>query len=373
MAGGAVSGRAPALGAAGMVAALLDAGGPSPALPGPAALREALTALLDALAGAQGDEAERLRGLAARLVEEGCLDRLAAHERLAAALARLEEAGPVSEVVDRAAPAAAAAADLDRVVLSRVDDGFVVAEAVHWRGDAERAAGTLEQLRERPVRLDHPLIESEMVRRRRALLVADPAADPRGRPANAAVLGWSALVCAPVVLDGRVSGFLHGDRAPSGRPVGALERDVLWAFAQGFAQVAERAILRRRVRVQREELRQVASWADARAAELSDGAIDLAADREAPDPAPERRAAGGAADAELRDLLTRRELDVLRLMVRGETNASIARALVVSDGTVKFHVKNILRKLRVANRAEATSRYLLLTYRRDGPPGARRE
>ena len=56
-------------------------------------------------------------------------------------------------------------------------------------------------------------------------------------------------------------------------------------------------------------------------------------------------------------------------MVKGETNASIARALVVSDGTVKFHVKNILRKLRVANRAEATSRYLLLTYRRGGVPG----
>ena len=52
-------------------------------------------------------------------------------------------------------------------------------------------------------------------------------------------------------------------------------------------------------------------------------------------------------------------------MVRGETNADIARALVVSEGTVKFHVKNILRKLHAANRAEATSRYLRLTMRHD--------
>jgi DNA-binding NarL/FixJ family response regulator len=35
-------------------------------------------------------------------------------------------------------------------------------------------------------------------------------------------------------------------------------------------------------------------------------------------------------------------------------------------GTVKFHVKNILRKLHASNRAEATSRYLRLTLNRPG-------
>ena len=54
---------------------------------------------------------------------------------------------------------------------------------------------------------------------------------------------------------------------------------------------------------------------------------------------------------------------MLEHMVRGETNADIARALVVSEGTVKFHVKNILRKLHASNRAEATSRYLRLSLR----------
>jgi LuxR family transcriptional regulator, regulator of acetate metabolism len=34
---------------------------------------------------------------------------------------------------------------------------------------------------------------------------------------------------------------------------------------------------------------------------------------------------------------------------------------VISNGTVKFHVNSILRKLRAANRAEAVSRYLRLT------------
>jgi len=46
------------------------------------------------------------------------------------------------------------------------------------------------------------------------------------------------------------------------------------------------------------------------------------------------------------------------------TNAEIARELVLSEGTVKFHVKNILRMMRAANRAEATSQYLRLTLNR---------
>jgi DNA-binding NarL/FixJ family response regulator len=53
-------------------------------------------------------------------------------------------------------------------------------------------------------------------------------------------------------------------------------------------------------------------------------------------------------------------------MVKGETNAGIARDLVVTQGTVKFHVKNILRKLHASNRAEATSRYMRITLGRDG-------
>ena len=55
--------------------------------------------------------------------------------------------------------------------------------------------------------------------------------------------------------------------------------------------------------------------------------------------------------------LTARELDVLRLLARGQTNLAIARALVVREGTVKYHVKNILRKLGATSRADAVSRY----------------
>jgi RNA polymerase sigma factor (sigma-70 family) len=62
-------------------------------------------------------------------------------------------------------------------------------------------------------------------------------------------------------------------------------------------------------------------------------------------------------------LLTAREREVLELMASGATNTQIAQELVVSEGTVKSHVKRILRKLRAANRAEAVSRYLHLIRR----------
>ena len=60
----------------------------------------------------------------------------------------------------------------------------------------------------------------------------------------------------------------------------------------------------------------------------------------------------GEADALGKDL-TRRELEVLALLVKGFGNQEIAERLVVSRATVKVHVSNILSKLGVTNRAEA--------------------
>jgi two-component system response regulator DegU len=63
--------------------------------------------------------------------------------------------------------------------------------------------------------------------------------------------------------------------------------------------------------------------------------------------------ADGEAAAEAAEL-TRRELEILRLVAEGFSNGELARRLWVTEQTVKFHLSNIYRKLNVSNRTEAS-------------------
>jgi DNA-binding NarL/FixJ family response regulator len=67
--------------------------------------------------------------------------------------------------------------------------------------------------------------------------------------------------------------------------------------------------------------------------------------------------------------LTKREIEVVRLVAAGRTNAAIAAELVVSEGTVKSHVRHILHKLHAKNRAEAASLYGRLSLSSPRPLG----
>jgi DNA-binding NarL/FixJ family response regulator len=53
--------------------------------------------------------------------------------------------------------------------------------------------------------------------------------------------------------------------------------------------------------------------------------------------------------------LTSREHDVLELVVRGASNREIADALVVTENTVKYHLKNIFQKLHLKSRAQVVA------------------
>ncbi len=64
-------------------------------------------------------------------------------------------------------------------------------------------------------------------------------------------------------------------------------------------------------------------------------------------------AADGARRPALWEDLTPRELEILRHLAEGESNKIIARQLGICDGTVKLHVKAILRKLGLSSRVEA--------------------
>jgi DNA-binding NarL/FixJ family response regulator len=61
------------------------------------------------------------------------------------------------------------------------------------------------------------------------------------------------------------------------------------------------------------------------------------------------------------ELLTAREREVMQRIARGMTNAQVAAELLVTTHAVKFHLAAIYRKLGVANRTEAATRYLTLS------------
>jgi DNA-binding NarL/FixJ family response regulator len=50
--------------------------------------------------------------------------------------------------------------------------------------------------------------------------------------------------------------------------------------------------------------------------------------------------------------MTNREIEVAGLVSIGLTNKAVAQQLMVSEGTVKIHLHNIYRKLRVSSRAQ---------------------
>ena len=72
-------------------------------------------------------------------------------------------------------------------------------------------------------------------------------------------------------------------------------------------------------------------------------------------PTVARRVVQSFASEEFVDELTKRERDVLALLARGHTYASIGTALGIGLGTVQSYVKAIYAKLQVGSKAEATA------------------
>jgi LuxR family transcriptional regulator, regulator of acetate metabolism len=285
--------------------------------------------------------------------------RQAAFNRVEEAIESMREMTSPPAILDDAPRRLCECSELERVLLSEVDDGLMIARSAHFQAAPERAREVLATLAEQPLRLEHPLLEAEVLRRRRATAVSEARLNPRVDPRLNEAMGWRSYVVAPVVAHGQVIAVVHGDRGSDQPDV--LDREVLWRFAVGTAQAYESAALRRGLRREREQMGRFLDRLDGRLGELSDAGIQLIPSR-APNP-PERpsRSRPVGDESPFEGLLTDREREVLTLMAEGLSNRRIAGRLVISEGTVKFHVHGILEKLRAANRAEAVSRYMQRT------------
>jgi len=67
-------------------------------------------------------------------------------------------------------------------------------------------------------------------------------------------------------------------------------------------------------------------------------------------PAVRRATERRAKDVQLERVLTAREREIAGLVAQALSNKHIARALAISEGTVKIHLNNIYGKLQIANR-----------------------
>jgi DNA-binding CsgD family transcriptional regulator len=269
---------------------------------------------------------------------------------IADALGRLRGAVSLQALFSHAAGALCESLDFERAAVFSLRDHALMVESVCARDMTAEGEGALEQLCSEPVSLGPGLHESEVLRRRRVLLVRDAATDPR---ALATLPGASSYVAAPVTCQERTVGLVHADRGLSGQEVTELDRTALSAFVEGLGHALERVVLAERLRTHADRVLSLTRAAEVSVAELSRPLAEL--------PSPRQRSSASAAPAmpvrELQELLTRREGEVLAMLADGETNAGIAQRLVVSEDTIKTHVKHILRKLGVQNRSQAVSRH----------------
>lgn len=89
------------------------------------------------------------------------------------------------------------------------------------------------------------------------------------------------------------------------------------------------------------------------AEEMTGKLIAAYRDAAAPQPASGAAPAPAGAPSSRLDIMSRRELDILRGIARGQGNKEIARSLGIAETTVKIHVQHILRKLDVNSRVRA--------------------
>lgn len=270
--------------------------------------------------------------LAMEVQEEQLADR---GRRLAGAadgLARLRSVATTQALVEVVCEEVAKRCDFGRVVISRVESsswmptrGYFAGEDASWFTDWMDAGI--------PLSGDTP--EARLLTERSAAAVYDTESTSVHREIIVEDGQSSSYVVAPLISADTVVGLLHADHFPATRQVDEADRDILATFADGFVRLHSRLSQVEQLEAQRARARD----ALAVISDLDDGGWS-----------------GPARVVSRPDLvadLTTRELEVLDMIVQGATNRDIGRRLVIAEDTVKSHVKQILRKLGVANRAQA--------------------
>ncbi len=253
-------------------------------------------------------------------------------------LARLRTLPTSRDLLENVCEEFANRCDFGRAVLSRVETGTWMPSTGYF---AEADGSWFAEWVDEGIPLHGSTPEARLLTERLPALVYDTKTTDVHQDIIVDAGQSSSYVVAPLMSGGTVVGFIHADHFPSSRRANEVDRDVLWAFTEGFTRIHERMVLMERVQGQLTQVERVLGSAMRGIGEQHVPALD----------GPGQTLIAARVES-LADL-TAREMEVLQLIVAGATNRDIAARLVIALDTVKSHVKQILRKLGVTNRAQA--------------------
>jgi DNA-binding CsgD family transcriptional regulator len=308
-------------------------------------------------------KASRLTSISLRALElsDAVHSRIAAqrgnrYAQMRQGLDRLRRVANSAALLDRVCAEVVECCGFPRAMLTRVEGDWWLPWMAYFSDDRELEQRFVEWMNTKRFRADL----GRNLLAVRPVVVRDAVAHARGFAPMIEFSKTRSYVAAPISPAGRLVGVLYGDPGPEGRPVDEIDRDILSAFADDFGLIYARVVLVERMRAQRDRIDEAFDFAENMMSSLANAEIELARTPEGRLPADGDEPELGPASppAAIEELLTSREAEVLAMMVRGASNATIAEQLIIKEGTVKSHVKHILRKLDAVNRAEAISKYM---------------
>lgn len=279
-----------------------------------------------------------------------------AMNRVQKALQRLRCSNSVEELVC-SIPYEVAGLGYDRALFSWVDQMRWITHSAHSLNGPEEGRLFVQVGQQRPFQHLRGLFELEVVQRRATILRQGVRESARVHPELIKVTQSDTYIAAPLVSGRAVVGLVHVDRHADKDPLGEFDRELVSVFCEGAGIALERI----------RALEGISSLQ----ADISRNSDSLNALLEKLGQLPGARASRGAEgqqgdvlsvpkvqpSRDFDSLLTRREEQVLELLSRGLTNGQIGDRLYITEATAKVHVKNVLRKLGVANRTEAAALY----------------
>jgi DNA-binding CsgD family transcriptional regulator len=278
------------------------------------------------------------------------------YARMRQGLDRLRRIANSAALLDRVCEEVVECCGFERAMLTRVEGEWWLPWMAYFPDDRDLERRFVEWMNTQRFRADL----GRNLLALRPVVVRDAVASARGFAPMIEFSKTPSYAAAPISPAGRLVGVLYGDPGANGPPVDEIDRDVLSAFADDFGLIYARVVLVERMRAQRERIEAAFEFAENMMSSLANAEIELARTPEGrlPSNGQEPELATATPPAAVEELLTAREAEVLAMMVRGASNATIAEQLIIKEGTVKSHVKHILRKLDAVNRAEAISRYM---------------